>query len=50
MRDNLTEVHHLGIPVRKMEETKRFYIEKIGFEVMHEKKIFYHQRIKRGKD
>ena len=41
LRDNIKGVQHLGIPVCKMEETKKFYIENFGFEVIHEKEIFY---------
>ena len=40
LRDNIKGVQHLGIPVCKMEETKKFYIENFGFEVIHEKEIF----------
>ena len=41
LRDNIKGVQHLGIPVCNMEETKKFYMENFGFEVMHEKETFY---------
>ena len=46
LRNNFKGVQHLGIPVCKMEETKRFYIENFGFEVLHEKEIFYPEKIR----
>ena len=45
LRDNIKGVQHLGIPVVCMEETKRFYVENFGFEVFHEKEIFYPERM-----
>ena len=45
LRDNIRGVQHLGIPVCKIEETKKFYIENFGFEVMHEKEIFYPEKM-----
>lgn len=45
LRDNIKGVQHLGIPVFCMEETKRFYVENFGFEVFHEKQIFYPERM-----
>lgn len=44
--DNIQGVQHLGIPVCKMEETKKFYMENFGFEVLHEKEIFYPEKMK----
>ena len=46
LRDNILGVQHLGIPVCKMEETKKFYMENFGFEVIHEKEIFYPEKMK----
>lgn len=43
--DNIQGVQHLGIPVCKMEETKKFYMENFGFEVLHEKEIFYPEKM-----
>ena len=45
LRDNILGVQHLGIPVCKMEETKNFYIENFGFQVIHEKEIFYPEKM-----
>lgn len=45
LRDNIKRVQHLGIPVCKMEETKKFYMENFGFEVIHEKEIFYPEKM-----
>ena len=45
LRDNIKGVQHLGIPVVCMEETKKFYVENFGFEVVHEKQIFYPERM-----
>lgn len=45
LKDNIKGVQHLGIPVCKMQETKKFYVENFGFEVMHEKEIFYPERM-----
>ena len=45
LRDNIKGVQHLGIPVCKMEETKNFYIENFGFRVIHEKEIFYPEKM-----
>ncbi len=44
--DNIQGVQHLGIPVCKMEETKKFYMENFGFKVLHEKEIFYPEKMK----
>ena len=46
LRDNIKGVQHLGIPVFKMEETNIFYIENFGFEVIHEKEIFYPEKMR----
>ena len=46
LRDNIRGVQHLGIPVCCMEETKKFYVENFGFEVVHEKEIFYPEKLK----
>ena len=45
LRKNITGVQHLGIPVLCMEETKKFYVENFGFEVFHEKQIFYPEKM-----
>ena len=45
LRDNILGVQHLGIPVCNMEETKKFYIENFGFQVIHEKEIFYPEKM-----
>ena len=45
LRKNITGVQHLGIPVLCMEETKKFYVENFGFEVFHEKQIFYTEKM-----
>ena len=46
LRDNIKGVQHLGIPVVQMEETRKFYIENFGFKVIHEKEIFYPEKMK----
>lgn len=46
LRDNIKGVQHLGIPVCCMEETKKFYVENFGFEVVHEKEIYYPEKLK----
>ena len=46
LRDNIRGVQHLGIPVCCMEETKKFYVENFGFKVVHEKEIFYPEKLK----
>lgn len=46
LRDNIKGVQHLGIPVCCIEETKKFYVENFGFEVVHEKEIFYPEKLK----
>ncbi len=46
LRDNIKGVQHLGIPTCCMEETKKFYMENFGFEVLHEKEIFYPVQMK----
>lgn len=46
LSENIQGVQHLGIPVCKLEETKRFYIENFGFEVLHEKEIFYPEKMR----
>ena len=45
LRDNILGVQHLGIPVCDMEGTKKFYIENFGFCVVHEKEIFYPEKM-----
>ena len=45
LKDNIRGVQHLGIPVLCMEETKTFYTENFGFEIYHEKEIFYPERM-----
>ena len=45
LRDNIKGVQHLGIPVVCMEDTKKFYMENFDFTVLHEKEIFYPERM-----
>ena len=45
LRDNINGVQHLGIPVCNMEETKKFYMENFGFEVVYEKELFYPKKM-----
>lgn len=45
LRDNIKGVQHLGIPVVCMEDTKKFYMENFDFTILHEKEIFYPERM-----
>lgn len=46
LRDNIRGVQHLGIPTCCLEETKKFYMEKFGFSIFHEKELYYPKRMK----
>lgn len=46
LHDNIKGVQHLGIPTCCMEETKKFYMENFGFQVIHEKQLYYPEQLK----
>lgn len=36
LKDNIIDFDHIGIPCRDIEETKSWYVEQLGFELIHE--------------
>lgn len=40
LRDNITGVQHLGIPVTDLKKTIDFYRDNLGFELIHQKTVF----------
>ncbi|MDO5540925.1 MAG: VOC family protein [Eubacteriales bacterium] len=40
LKDNITGVQHLGIPVADLKKTIAFYKDNLGFELIHQKTVF----------
>lgn len=39
LTENIMDFDHIGMPCRDIEETKHWYREKLGFDVVHEPKV-----------